>query len=517
MKKLIKIIVFMLVLLNINVNGVQANTTVYVNEETTVPVTVNFSKPIVGFYETSTGVSGTIGDPMKSEYVKSATINVKIAPKVLGDYKFTISFDVADSDANDIATPTKSVTVKVINRPAPKSSNNFLASLSTTAGTINFNKNTSNYTLIVNNNVTSATINATAEDSKATVSGIGTKNLKIYSNNFPIRVTAENGTVRTYGVNIVRRDADGNAGALSQNNNLASLSAEGCDIDFKKDVLEYRCEVDSLVDNVVVIANAEDPKASVDISQLSVLSIGNNEIHIRVMAENEDVKLYKLIINRSGDAPLIYEMDLRKALETHSGEEISIYETGRLALDSLKLIQKKRKTLLVKSFDDDDNLMYIWRFEGNEVDALVDIATHIEFDGETKTQVDDLTNYTAGLLLSFQYNPHLPQGTTVGIYVGNRFDDGQEVNVYYYDQVDQTLELKFQHFVVKDGFVWLPLEHTSDYFVTPALIDNNISKGDELWKYTTFGLGALVVILLGLLVKIRIGTKNKKELKKDTL
>ena len=504
--------ILVLIIVNVQTNYVKAATTVYINEEARVPVTVNFSKPIAGFYHTSTGVSGAIGDPMSDKYVSSTTIVVAFTPKTLGKYTFSIDFDVADHEANDIPIKTKSVSVNVVNRPAPKSSNNYLASLSTNVGAIKFNKNTSNYTIIVNNNVTSVTIMANADDSKATVSGVGTKQLSVYSNNFPIRVTAENGTTRSYGINIVRRDGDGNVGALSKNNNLTSLHAEGCEINFDKNVLEYRCEVDSLRDNVVVVANAEDSKASVDISQPATLNIGNNEIHVRVTAENEDVKLYKIIIRRTSDVPLLNEMDLKKALESHAGDEIAMYDSGRLALDSLKLVQKHRKTLLVKKFDEHDNLVYLWRFEGKEIDALVDINTLIELDGEIKFKIDELTNYAQGVLLSFQYNPHLPQGTTVGVYVGDRFEDEQIVNIYYYDRVENNLELRFQNFLIKDEFIWLPLEHTSDYFVTPAFLDKHESSTENVWKYSTFGFGGLVIGLLIYLLYSHFGTlKSSKK------
>ena len=483
-------------LVNIQPKPIKAATSIYINETSRVPVTINFPKPVAGFYHTSTGVSGAIGDPINEKYVSSTTITVALTPKTLGSHSFSITFDVADRDANDVPVAKKTVTVNVVNRPAPKSSNNYLTSLTTNVGTLRFNKNTSNYTLIVNHNVTSASINAKTEDNKATISGTGTKQLRVYGNTFTIKVTAENGAVRNYRLNIVRRDASGNAGALSKNNNLSSLHVEGCDIDFNKDVLEYRCEVDSLVDNVTVIANAEDPKASVDIGQLSSLSIGNNEIHIRVTAENEETKLYKLIVRRSGDAPLLYEMDLKKALETHSGSEIAIYDTGRLALDSLKLVQKHRKVLLVKRFDDHDNLRYIWRFEGNEVDALVDINTTIDFDGDEKLKINEITNYAHGLLLSFQYNPHLPLGTAVGVFVGDYFEEEQKVNVYYYDSEEQSLELKFQNLVVTEDFLWLPLEHTSDYFITPAHLEIDESTDQDMWKYLTLASGSLSLGLL---------------------
>lgn len=65
------------------------------------------------------------------------------------------------------------------------------------------------YSLIVPNNVTSVSVSATAASATATVSGTGTINLNVGSNSVNIKVTAQDGNVRTYTINIVRSDSSG--------------------------------------------------------------------------------------------------------------------------------------------------------------------------------------------------------------------------------------------------------------------------------------------------------------------
>ncbi len=67
------------------------------------------------------------------------------------------------------------------------------------------------YSLIVPNNVSSVTINATAASSKAKITGTGTQNLNVGSNAVKIAVTAEDGSVRTYTINIVRNSSNSSA------------------------------------------------------------------------------------------------------------------------------------------------------------------------------------------------------------------------------------------------------------------------------------------------------------------
>ena len=274
MKKVFRMIFLALILMVVskNITPIEA-VTVYINEPASVPISVSFSELVAGTYEISTGQLGKLGDHLEDNYVTSTTITADFTPTELGEYTITVTFDLTNSDENEVVVPPETVVVMVVNRV---STNNNLASLSTNVGTINFNKNTTSYTIVVNNDVTNATISASLEDSTASLNGTGTKALEIYSNNIQIQVTAENGSVKTYTINIVRRDEKGLTGPLSKNNDLASLVVEGCLINFSKNVLEYNCEVDNLIENVLITAKAEDSKASV------VIEIGRASCRERV-------------------------------------------------------------------------------------------------------------------------------------------------------------------------------------------------------------------------------------------
>lgn len=92
--------------------------------------------------------------------------------------------------------------------------NNKLSSLSISGFTLTptFSTDILDYDLIVSESVTSITVNATALDSRASVSGIGTVNLNSGNNTITIAVKAQNGTVRNYTIDIVRgQGSSGNA------------------------------------------------------------------------------------------------------------------------------------------------------------------------------------------------------------------------------------------------------------------------------------------------------------------
>lgn len=73
-----------------------------------------------------------------------------------------------------------------------------------------FNNDTTNYSVVVPNSVSSVNITATTKNGKAKVSGAGNVSLKVGSNTVKITVTAENGSKRTFTLTIARQAGEGN-------------------------------------------------------------------------------------------------------------------------------------------------------------------------------------------------------------------------------------------------------------------------------------------------------------------
>ena len=95
-----------------------------------------------------------------------------------------------------------------------------------------FNKFTTEYSLVVENEVSSIEVNATASVSSATVKGTGAYNLEVGSNKVTLNVTAQNGAVRTYTVEIVRLpseedDENSSTGGSSGENSSGESSSGG--------------------------------------------------------------------------------------------------------------------------------------------------------------------------------------------------------------------------------------------------------------------------------------------------
>lgn len=115
-----------------------------------------------------------------------------------------ISSNTNNTSSNN--TNTQPNVDEVIDVEEEKSSNNYLSELTIDIENFNFDKNTTEYTLVVDNNTQIITIDAKAEDEKAQVIGTGQKALKVGENKYTITVIAEDEAKREYNIVIAREE-----------------------------------------------------------------------------------------------------------------------------------------------------------------------------------------------------------------------------------------------------------------------------------------------------------------------
>ena len=123
----------------------------------------------------------------------------------------TCNITIVSASSN---TPSKSTSSSTKNNnkknSSNKSSDTNLKSLEIEGITLNpeFNKDTLEYNVEVENNVEKININAKVNDNKSSVNGTGEKDLEEGLNSFEIIVTAENGATKTYTLKIIRKEKD---------------------------------------------------------------------------------------------------------------------------------------------------------------------------------------------------------------------------------------------------------------------------------------------------------------------
>lgn len=319
MKKYLKILL-VVILFSITTN-VKAFSTYLsgdkeINENATFTVTVgvNDASNLWGFrapinYDSSkltlvssTGLNG-FGVAVGSSFVADnssgingsksvATLTFKATSNFKVNESTTISLGSAEgSDGEQTITGSgSSITISIA---APKNSNNNLSNLSIDGYDIDFASNKTSYQLTVEYEVNQINIKASTEDSTARVSGTGTKDLNLYTNTFNIVVTAENGSRKTYTIEVIRKDIDGNIKELATDNTLSSITITDYNINFNPEILEYTILLnEAVIPEVNVLAT--DANATVTVNNPDSIKTGNNVIEISVIAENGAEQIYKI-------------------------------------------------------------------------------------------------------------------------------------------------------------------------------------------------------------------------------
>ena len=181
----------------------KSSVTLEVGTKTTFKVTLNGAAGRINI----TSSNGDVATVSKNKlWLDKSSETVTINAKSVGKSTIKIATaDVTTYDDKDLNS-TKTVTVNVINK---RSSNNNLSDLRIDGKTIsNFSSSRTSYS--INNETKSITITATASDTKAKISGTGTKTIKEGKNKFIIKVTAENGSVKKYTIIVNKKVSNTN-------------------------------------------------------------------------------------------------------------------------------------------------------------------------------------------------------------------------------------------------------------------------------------------------------------------
>lgn len=195
--------------------------TIIVGNSVTLKISAN---DLAGRFDFSVSNSSVISMSSSNVFLDNDSKSITITAKSAGTSVITITPTDATSYDGDAITGNRTITITVNNKPTSnpntggnssgtsntstpvkkKSNNNYLSSLTVDGYSLDkeFKKDELEYSLVVESGTDKVIINAQLDDDKAKVTGIGEIALKEESNKLEIKVTAEDGSMRTYILNV---------------------------------------------------------------------------------------------------------------------------------------------------------------------------------------------------------------------------------------------------------------------------------------------------------------------------
>ena len=274
---------------------------------------------------------------------------------------------------------TKTYTINV-NRKDNRSSNNNLSELKISNGELNpgFNKNTTNYKMNVPFEVSKLNIKAIQEDSKAKVNITGNSNFTAEeTQNVYIKVTAENGSSKTYTISVTR-GKDPNK-KLSDDNYLTKIEPSIGILSpvFNKDIKDYVIYLPYEVDKISFDVSVSDTRyATLTKDEPEQLQSGiTNKYTYTVKAENNEERVYTIVVKRAIDPKLetssnTYLKNIKlsngKLLFTN-GKKVSNFDKN-----TKKYYYEKRRDFKYSAEAEDSNSNVVTVIDGTTINFIVE-------------------------------------------------------------------------------------------------------------------------------------------------
>lgn len=188
-----------------------------------------------------------------------------------------------------------------------KSSNNYLSSITVNVGNLSpeFYRETFEYTVEnLPEDITEIEVNATAEDERANISGLGIISLEPGENRIQIDVTAENENVREYVLIVNTKEELLESDLRLEDLQISQIDKNGefkpLDIQFDKETFEYVVDVENDIVDLDINPTVQKEGIIVETTGEKNLKDGENVVLVTLTAQNnEEIQTsYIIKVNR---------------------------------------------------------------------------------------------------------------------------------------------------------------------------------------------------------------------------
>ena len=329
------------------------------------------------------------------------SININAVPnnssatvKIVGNSGFKVGENIVKIIVTAEDGSTKTYTLKV-NRKASDNTN--LSMLTTDKYDLTgiFDKDVDTYEITLENDISTITVSATAEDKLSKVTGTGKYSLKTGDNEINVTVTAENGDTRIYTLKVFRK--------YNANANLLSISIDQDIVlnpEFDKDQINYQVIVENDIKDITVVGTPEVKTSTVSGNNTYNLVVGDNLVELLVTAEDGTTKKYQINITRkkSSNCNISSIIAKESVLDPLFNKDITSYELRVLEeVENLNLIVKLEDDNATYSVSGNENFVIghntvtitVEAEDGTTKDYVLDVLRQLE--GTTSSKLDSLS------------------------------------------------------------------------------------------------------------------------------
>lgn len=176
-------------------------------------------------------------------------------------------------------------------------------------------------------------------------------------------------------------------------------------------------------------------------------------------------------------------------IDSEPGKEIVIYASQNASISAsvMNELKESGKVLSIGVVDNNNKVNSIVTLDGSKLTGdAVDFTLRINVDvkDDTVSRAASIAGISDNVIdiIDFKHSGKLPGTFKVAVNVANKFEDGKQLALFYYNSKKGVLENQYQIATVSNGFAEFAIDHCSEY----VLVDVSAAEG----TITTSALGS---------------------------
>lgn len=158
--------------------------------------------------------------------------------------------------------------------------------------------------------------------------------------------------------------------------------------------------------------------------------------------------------------------------------------------------------VVIEIFEKNTGDKYSWSFNKNKIKDNLKLNFNIDLDTSIEPIVENETAGIKKMYVDFSYHGELPSKAHIKLDVSKKFDNGNNLYLYYFNDRNNEVEFISDDIKVVDGEAEFEINHCSKYILTNAIV-NDVEDTPKI-------LSKVIVTLIFMVIALMAYTLFKK-------